>query len=245
MEDYLLKLYQPNSKEWEIERRSGVRSLATILMYPNCDYKEKLYRWREVGVGKEKKNMLQLNVGSNVWVDWLYLAPSGVKTGEKGLFAARDFGPRYVVGFYSGKVVWKAEMLGGDKPSEEELADVEMNEYCLPVRDRDCRMLIVDPISIPDKSLRMGIHYARETNDITKTNVMLIEDGSLQCSVGIKCGTELLLFSEEALSDEKPAAQIVDSAVTGTEVVVGPVVITRSAKKRKRSRKRKLVKSPK
>ena len=249
MENYLLELYLLNTKEnavlRETERRSGVTSLATILMDPNYDYKENLYRWREVGVGKEKKNMLQLNVGGNLWVDWLYLARSGVKIGDEGLFAARDFLQFYVVGFYSGAVVWETEMQGGGKPSEEELADVKMNEYCLPVRDRDCRMLIVDPVSIPDKSLRMGIHYVRETNDKTKSNVMLIEDGSLQCSTDIKCDTELLLFSEEALSEQKPAAQIVDSAVAGTEAVVGSVLITRSAKKRKRSRKRKIVKSSK
>ena len=241
-----------NRETRETERAfGGVATLATMLMDPLPHYEGTLYRWCTVSDQQVQKKMLQLCVNGNIYVDWLYLASSAVKTGDEGLFAARDFPQKFIVGFYSGAVIWQSTVEGGAKPSEEELtaSKVQMNDYCLPVRDRNCCMLMVDPTSAANGNnpdwLRMGMHFVKETNDESKSNVKFIEDGSLQCLTDISCGTELLLFSEEELSEQKPAAQIVDSAVAGTDLVVGPVATSRSAKKRKRSRKGKSTKSPK
>ena len=239
LENYLMDLYlskQERKNRAKREReREKVASLASLLMDPiqlNDGRPSQLYHWYRrsepistpVAIAEESKSKmtLQLRVADN-WVDWVYLDSSEIENGKEGLFAARDFRKNFIVGFYTGAVVWQAGVEGGDKPSDEELAtsSIQLNDYCLPVRDRNCRMVMVDPTSDQVGNdpalLRMGMHCVRETNDESKGNVKFIEDGSLQCVTAISCNTELLLFSGGD-QNEKPAASIVDSKKPAAEI---------------------------
>ena len=153
--------------------------------------------------------MLQLQV-SNYWLDWVYVALSKNREGKVGVYSARDFPRKFIIGFYYGSIIWEADVEGGMEPSELELdaSNVMRNDDCCFIRDRNCRMILVDPIVNGDISdpilLKMGMHYIVSVNDKSKANVEIIEDGSIQCFKDISADTELLLFQadEEAEADE-------------------------------------------
>jgi hypothetical protein len=144
------------------------------------------------------------------WIDWLYYSSSTVDSVEVyGLYAAQDFKVNQVIGFYMGRIVWQGDVEGGGKPSIEELAacNVSMNDHCVFVHDKNCRMVIID--GSDRNQFRMGIQFVRKTNDEAKVNVTLAEDGSLRCLCNISEFSELLLF-EEGSNDTKPPAKIYD-----------------------------------
>ena len=268
LQNYLVNLYISRAEKKDQamfdREREIVASVASLLMEPIVDDDDRqniIFRWsarskeiselslspakQELRHSLDIKKVLQLRV-SNFWVDWVYVSSSKVKEEDEGLFAARDFRKNFIIGFYSGEVVWQADVVGGDKPSDEELAasGVIMNDYCLPIRDRNCRMVVVDPTSgkqyddsIP---LRMGMHFMKETDVKSKANVRLINDGSVQCTSNISCYTELLLFAEAEDSDEKPAAQIANPVVvTESEVLSEEMQLSAKKKRKKRHRSKK------
>ena len=243
LEDYLMDLYLSNKERKDMAKRAiereKVASIATILFDPNNVFiLEQFCRWNLVQnldlPSVSQKTMMSLLVAGD-WINWVYISQSGSEVTEDGLFAARDFCKNFIIGVYSGEVVWRADVEGGSKPSDEELLsrNVIANYNCLFVRDRNCRMLLVDATSqASDKnlgSLRMGCHYVRNTNDFSKRNVEFVNDGSLRCVFPISCDTELLRYAEEKAhlddssaasehEDETPTAQIADSEASEEEV---------------------------
>ena len=66
------------------------------------------------------KTMMSLRVAGD-WVDWVYISQSGSEVTKQGLYAVRNFRENFIIGVYSGKVVWQAAVGGGSEPSDEEL----------------------------------------------------------------------------------------------------------------------------
>ena len=159
------------------------------------------------------KLMLQLRINGR-WKDWVFIAKSHRVNAHYGLFAARDFCSNTMIGFYMGPVKWEASIEGGHEASTDELeaAGVIDSEYSLQLRNKDCRCVVVDPISIravdedetEDAYLYMGMHYMNNpcltfekgTPSYFRArkdqNCLLLEDGCVQAIRKIKPGTELL-----------------------------------------------------
>lgn len=229
LENYLIKLYVKKPANLESERQN-MASIARLLIDPGYvrDH-DQYYRWKfmssddivsdtqEWDSSIDSKKVLQLRVG-DTWVDWVFIGPSMVEIGKRGLFAARNFCERFTIGVYSGVPVWTEDKIGGKQPEDEDMArrNVSIHYCCLWVRDSDCRMVLLDPTSTKSGNdpnlLRMGMHLVREIDDESKRNVVFVEDGSLQCTAGIRIGDELVLLGSGD-PDEKLSAsvQVVDA----------------------------------
>lgn len=258
--DYFVNLYM---SEEELEdpalrhkEHENMTSLAKLLMdaIQTGDVGQgKLYRWNLMSqpmsfwlqqdewnsLLHSMKMTMQLRVANN-WVNWIYISTSETMVGADGVFAARNFRKNCIVGFYSGALVWDTNVQGGDEPSDAELeaAEVTMTDYCVFVRSNDCRLLLVDPTYGP-KLLRMGIHYVKETKDVSKRNVKYIEDGSLQCTSDILCETELLLLSKDVVeSESEPEPESKSEPKRATQIPRDSVATTRKRTKRGRPKKR-------
>ena len=152
--------------------------------------------------------------------------------------------------------MWTEDKIGGKQPEDEDMArrNVSIHYCCLWVRDSDCRMVLLDPTSTKSGNdpnlLRMGMHLVREIDDESKRNVVFVEDGSLQCTAGIRIGDELVLLGsgdpdeklsasvqvvdaqavveEEEHEVKKPAAQMVTEREDIEKEVVDPAVAQQS-----------------
>jgi hypothetical protein len=175
------------------------------------------------------KLMLQLRINGR-WKDWVYIAKSHRVNAHYGLFSARDFCSNTMIGFYMGPVKWEASIEGGYEASSDELeaAGVIDSEYSLQLRNKDCRCVVVDPVSIravdddeiQTASLYMGMHYMNNPcltfekgttsyfNARKDQNCLLLEDGCVQAIRKIKPNTELLTgYHSDQL---RPRKQMID-----------------------------------
>jgi hypothetical protein len=150
--------------------------------------------------------MLQLRTAAYAWKDWVYIKKSPRGKQNLGVYAARDFCSGTTIGYYSGNVVWRHNVGGTVRPSEEYLKarGVSKGHNSLLMRDKEAKFVVVTapPLERDNpQSLYMGMHYVNSASDslsdesevFTKGyNCILGEDGSLVACRKIAPNTELL-----------------------------------------------------
>jgi len=157
--------------------------------------------------------LLQLNSKpegeSPKWWDWLLIKKSHLSSAHLGLFAARDFPRKSVLGFYIGPVVWQCARAGTEQPSDEYLTSVgiQVSPYMLTYKDGEAKWRTIDPLPVAAGSgqpLYMGMHYmnnacktylegTKEFEDSRRLqNTLMIDDGMVYATKKIRKGSELL-----------------------------------------------------
>jgi hypothetical protein len=111
---------------------------------------------------KGMKYVLQLQSSKRgTFEDWIYIARSNFAEGHLGLFAARQFDCGTPIGVYVGRTLHRYDVPGGKNPSQERLnddlnrTDVKFEPYTMVVRDKDCRLRIIEADPLP-KWQRLG-----------------------------------------------------------------------------------------
>jgi len=123
---------------------------------------------------------VSFRVNSERWEPWTEIKDSGIERAGKGLFAARDFNPQNIIGFYSGVDVSNYD------PSE-----VQDTSYQFTFANK-----IVDahPSVCGDGFKHEGwVHKMNDARDPKKYNVYVTACGFVRASRPIKKGQELFL----------------------------------------------------
>ena len=187
--------------------------------------------------------VLELRNGKGTFDDWIYIARSNFVDGHLGLFAAREFECGTPIGVYVGRMLHRY-CVGGKNPSQQRLNDdlnktnVKFEPYTMVVRDKDCRLRIVeaDPLPKWQRSVKlgeeeelervpmfMGMHFANDCllpyrkdsklagkcrRDI---NIVTEEDGVIITKKRIRLNEECYLSYEDDWRIGKPKGGELDS----------------------------------
>ena len=149
---------------------------------------------------KGQKYVLYLKTKRGQWKPWLSLRPSTLTAGGIGLFAERQFEKNTPLGFYMGETIWRSDIEGGSKPTDDFLRKKGVNTdspYDLIYLDNHCRMRLVRPLPLGSREeshryLYMGLHYMnnacqtyaddKKREEAAKlNNALLIEDATVKC----------------------------------------------------------------
>ena len=126
------------------------------------------------------------------WVDWLTIKRAH-RTNKQGVFAARTFPRRAIVGFYVGPTTWTADKVGTRKPSDDNLPD-DYTPSAMWIMDFHGRWTLRDPPKpdrdIPHAPLYMAMHLINDDRD-NDPNCNILDDGAVQTTKTIRAGQEL------------------------------------------------------
>lgn len=145
--------------------------------------------------------MLQIRDILGEWQDWIYIGKS--KYGGLGIFTAREFPKKALLGLYVGPEVWRDNRPGTPEPSSEDLtrAGVPDTPCLCSIRNPDGLMLVLCPerveIGVDPQPIYMGMHWAKgkeepEVPSDVVANCEIVEDGGVVAHFALAPDQELV-----------------------------------------------------
>ena len=171
------------------------------------------------------KWVLQLRTKQDKWLDWIYIMESNRTDANLGVFTARDFPKGSTIGYYCGLTVWRSDIAGSKKPTDDELIaqGVTCTRKGLTVMNNEAKWHTiaakdVEPGATGEEPLYLGMHYlnsacfslevgSREYEKARKEqNCVVLHDGSVKAIKKIPRNYEVLLMgghSEEHMGSTR------------------------------------------
>lgn len=159
------------------------------------------------------KWVLQLRTNQDKWLDWIYIKESNRSDGKLGVFTARDFPKGSTIGYYCGLTVWKSDIAGSKKPTDDELISqgVRCTRNRLTVINNEAKWHTVtakdvEPGAMGEAPLYLGMHYlnsacfslevgSREYEKARKEqNCVVLDDGRVKATKKIPRNYEVLIM---------------------------------------------------
>ena len=170
------------------------------------------------------------------WYDYLYLSNSTIRNVGIGLFAAREFPSRTLIGYYCGVLLWRlGQMLPYDEHTVIEPPDEETDPYTILMRDSKGEWVTVYPGGYGEPSLYMGFQlmndmgltFDDETENQSRVcramyNTQITEDGCVYTMRMIGKHTELLcVYVQERMIPEQEQENFVEGCAQRVQARYG------------------------
>lgn len=157
------------------------------------------------------------------WRPWLSVEKSSIDGAGNGLFAAREFQPGQIIGFYVGNTIFtypkKFTKQGSMEYLQSQNAILEDDTRTVTMLNKDGKRVLVNPLyfkdkdafsKTPDPPLFMGIHFLNDFHKVfcEKTdskvkkqvdkmnNVWIDDQGGVRANIRILLGTEMFMSYE-------------------------------------------------
>lgn len=211
--DTLVKLHAMKSDLRKIEQEYGKSFMwqIEVPMLNAGDGTSKLLELMEKNNGR-RVLYLESDVGhkEKVLIDVLYIKQVGDGKGEKyfGLFAARSFKPRAILGFCSGELVKRHfEASLNAMAIEEEEEKLKLRDGGMEMHDEDESQCIVNSIDrVLEKEphlLFFGMNYLRASEDKELVNCFIEEGGTVVAARQVKKDEELQYYAGDADDEDE------------------------------------------